>query len=151
VAAAGPETTVIVCSDHGFRASGKVAKPYEAQSGEHEIHGLFAAAGPAIRQGAVPREPRIFDIAPTILAILGLPLARDFDGRVLSEILTEDVLASAPPPIESWDRLWRRTEPEAPLAGETDAAFLEQLRVLGYLGGASGPGSPLGPAGARRP
>jgi len=151
LAAAGPETTVIVCSDHGFRASGLVAKPYEAQSGEHDLHGLFVAAGPAIRRGAEPREPRIFDIAPTLLAILGLPIARDFDGRVLREILAPDVLEDAPAPIESWDRLWRRAEPEAAAAGGADEAFLEELRVLGYLGAAGGPGSPAGPGAARRP
>jgi len=31
--------------------------------------------------------PRIIDLAPTILALLGLPVPDDMDGRILEEFL----------------------------------------------------------------
>jgi len=138
VAAAGPDATVVVCSDHGFRASGSVTVPYEAQSGEHDEDGLLVAAGPAVRalDAAAARRLRatVFDVAPTVLALLGLPAGRDMDGRVLEEILAPDVARRVPRPIESWDRRWSRaagTEAAPPSAA--DAAYLEQLRALGYV------------------
>jgi predicted AlkP superfamily phosphohydrolase/phosphomutase len=138
VAAAGKDATVIVCSDHGFRASGKPTVPYETQSGEHDEAGLFVAAGPAIRplgpDAARGLEPTVFDVAPTVLAILGLPAARDMDGRVLEEILSPEFARAVPRAIESWDRRWSRTAPlGAASSSPADAAYVEQLRALGYI------------------
>lgn len=141
VDAAGPDATVIVCSDHGFKASGKVTVPYETQSGEHDIEGLFVAAGPAIRPpenagSGRPFRPTVFDVAPTVLAILGLPAGRDMDGRVLEEILAPRVRRGVPRPIESWDRRAFRSGPggeASPPEDPADAAYVERLRALGYI------------------
>ncbi len=144
--AAGPETTVIVCSDHGFRASGWITQPYKAQSGEHDLFGLFVAAGPGIKPGAAPVRPSVFDVAPTVLALLGLPQARDFDGRVLREILEPGVVRRMPKDIPSYDRVWHRQAPATAAGSRSDAAYIEQLRSLGYMGGAKGKGNPAGRA-----
>ena len=39
---------------------------------------------------------RVVDVAPTLLYLAGLPLARDFDGRVLTEALEPELLKSQP-------------------------------------------------------
>lgn len=48
-------------------------------------NGTFIAWGPDIKRGFEIRA-RIYDVAPTILHMFGLPLPTDMDGRVLREI-----------------------------------------------------------------
>lgn len=49
--------------------------------------GLLLAYGDGIRPGAVLASASILDVAPTLLYLLGLPVARDMEGRVLTEML----------------------------------------------------------------
>ncbi len=49
--------------------------------------GLLLAYGDGIRPGAVLSNASILDVAPTLLYLLGLPVARDMEGRVLTEML----------------------------------------------------------------
>ncbi len=106
--AAGPDVTVVLESDHGFH-SGKLRpvlvdlppeRRAELESSWHRPLGIIAMAGPGIQAGAHPSLPSILDIAPTALALLGLPAGEDFDGRVLCESLTSK---SAPTKVGSWD------------------------------------------------
>ena len=86
--AAGPETTVMVVSDHGFKSG--VARPLEElpfttrQPVEwHDEEGIFILSGPAARPGTrLAARATLFDIAPTILYLLGLPVAEEMPGRV---------------------------------------------------------------------
>jgi predicted AlkP superfamily phosphohydrolase/phosphomutase len=59
------------------------------QSGIHKKEGIFMAYGPDIKQGVETEGAKIYDVAPTILHILGLPVPDDMDGRVLMEIFRE--------------------------------------------------------------
>jgi len=75
----------------GFR-EGKIFYP-PRQKGDHRLEGVFIASGPDIRTLITkPNENRlrIYDIAPTILHMFGLPIPDDMDGRVLTEIFRED-------------------------------------------------------------
>jgi predicted AlkP superfamily phosphohydrolase/phosphomutase len=49
--------------------------------------GVLLVAGGGIRPGAVAARASVLDVAPTLLYLLGLPVARDMEGRVLTEIL----------------------------------------------------------------
>ena len=53
---------------------------------ESRVPLLIAGAG--IRAGAVPRNPRLVDVAPTIAALLGAHPPADAQGRVLGELLS---------------------------------------------------------------
>ena len=55
-------------------------------SGHHRREGVILATGPFVSPGTSIKEAEIVDLAPTILAILGLPLLPDFDGRMLGEL-----------------------------------------------------------------
>ena len=55
-------------------------------SGYHRLHGMFLAKGPTIKKGVRTNGVTIYDIAPTILHIFGIPVPKDMDGRVLKEI-----------------------------------------------------------------
>ncbi|MFC1904402.1 alkaline phosphatase family protein [Chloroflexota bacterium] len=60
-------------------------------SGGHVPEGIFFAWGPDIKQsGQKLPNLKIYDISPTILHLFGLPVPRDMDGRVLTEIFKED-------------------------------------------------------------
>jgi predicted AlkP superfamily phosphohydrolase/phosphomutase len=58
--------------------------------------GLFLAVGDGIRPGAAVHEASVLDVAPTLLYLMGLPVARDMEGRVLTEILEEDFARENP-------------------------------------------------------
>ena len=152
-----PETTVFVVSDHGFEASGEVPVPrsragfsrwFDAekskamkegtvavgQSGRHNLDGILIVSGGSIRRGVEVRAS-VLDIAPTILALLGLPVARDMEGRVLEEIIEPGFLAGHPiRTIDSYEEYIPRVNvPETGEGSEADHDRLEALRSLGYV------------------
>jgi predicted AlkP superfamily phosphohydrolase/phosphomutase/tetratricopeptide (TPR) repeat protein len=152
---AGKDTTTIVLSDHGF-ASGEGrptdVKPFiEGKPGLwHDLVGIFAASGPGIRRGEIPAVT-LYDILPTVLYLLGLPVAEDMSGKVLESGLDPAFLAAHPiTHVPSYEPL--PTEGHAAAApegaggaeaaeaspGEANDEMVEQLRSLGYIGGESG-------------
>jgi predicted AlkP superfamily phosphohydrolase/phosphomutase len=151
------DTVVIVVSDHGFQASGQIPRPLSGgefeetysveereamafdtvaigQSGKHHELGLFLAAGGPIRE-SITVAPSIYDIAPTILALQGMPVPDDMPGRVLTEIIEPDFLKQHPVRrIESYRKYIERKPAEVLQQGtEADEEILEMLRALGYI------------------
>ena len=59
-------------------------------SGTHKEDGIFLAYGKEIKKGLKLEGVKIYDVAPTILHIMGIPIPKDMDGRVLKEIFKED-------------------------------------------------------------
>ncbi len=55
-------------------------------SGGHRMDGVFMARGPGMRRGLDLGRLRIYDVAPTILHLYGLPVPGDMDGRVVEEL-----------------------------------------------------------------
>jgi predicted AlkP superfamily phosphohydrolase/phosphomutase len=124
--AMGEDATVIVVSDHGHRAwftwMGRGTPGGHTDSPD----GVLVAAGPGIRRGAVPAEPSLYDVAPTVLRLVGLPTAADMEGRPLREILVDP----APlPVVASWEAGRRGADRVA----EEDEDTIERLRALGYV------------------
>lgn len=56
------------------------------RSGDHDINGIFAAYGWNISSGQLKGEVKLWDIAPTILYILGVPIPPYMNGHVLTNI-----------------------------------------------------------------
>ena len=119
----GPETLVVVASDHG------------AWRGGHHPDGIYALAGPTVtpRRGDEPEVgPTLehVDLLPLVLAHLGLPLARDLPGRVPPELLPRGRDGSPldlPAPIPTWGNVGPGAGPES-----LEPEALERLRALGY-------------------
>jgi len=66
-------------------------KPFSTRhTGSHRLNGIFLAYGLGGKKGYKIENAKIYDIAPTILHIFGLPIPNDMDGRVLMEIFEED-------------------------------------------------------------
>jgi arylsulfatase A-like enzyme len=151
--AAGADATIVVASDHGmgpFRP--KQAVDIHAERGEllrtggHSAarDGFFAAAGPgiALAGGAFPQDPgdvpevgSVADLAPTLLALLGLPRGSDMDGHVMTGLLEPRFVAAHPlreVPSHTPDG-WMASRVFAEASEPDDRERLEQLRGLGYL------------------
>jgi arylsulfatase A-like enzyme len=60
--------------------------------GDHraQLNGILVAYGPDIKQGEKIEDAQLFDITPTVLHMMGLPIPDDIDGVVLKEIFKED-------------------------------------------------------------
>jgi len=149
VDAAGPGTTVLVLSDHGFRSGAgrpEGVLPYTTEQPVewHDKEGIFVLCGAGARRGArLTETPSLFDIAPTILELLGLPASDEMPGRVVGAALDPSFLsAHAQRRIPSYETVGapREREPAAadPAAREAEAELLASLRSLGYIGGDEG-------------
>jgi len=63
---------------------------FEREIFTHFDYGIFVCSGKSIRKGVKINCVTIYDIAPTVLHILGLPIPSDMDGRVLVEIFEDN-------------------------------------------------------------
>ena len=125
MSALGPDDLVIVLSDHGFETDvdGWVTGNHKSPRAEM---GVIFARGRGIEPQAEAGAITINDITPTVLAWLGLPTARDMDGRPAAFLR-----ASSRKPIASYDTGPIRRLSEADSGA--DDAILEELRTLGYV------------------
>ena len=105
---AGPDTTVLLLSDHGFHSGDQ--RPVITQtnpddraaveSSWHRSFGVLVMSGAGIKRGEKISAATLLDITPTALALLGLPVGADMDGRVLAEAFAQPYALHV---IESWD------------------------------------------------
>jgi predicted AlkP superfamily phosphohydrolase/phosphomutase len=100
--------------------------------GSHRPYGIFIAYGPHIKKGATLSNATLYDIAPTILYLQDHSVPKDMDGRVLTDIFTEEHLHNHPiqycePPDTQWKG------PKTELDAEETRKIEERLRGLGYI------------------
>ena len=134
---AGPEATVILCSDHGFesgsqRPHGTPREP-AGPAVWHRQYGIFVMAGPEIKKDERIYGASLIDIAPTILALMDLPIGEDMDGRPLIE-------AFETPPAVKTIPTWENVPGESGMhtgAQEMDRGqaqeLMQQFAALGYI------------------
>ena len=101
--------------------------------GYHDSNGIFLAYGPDIKKGAKIENVRIYDMAPTILHIYGLPIPIDVDGRVLMEIFEDqsEKAKRTPTYIETSHR--RRRMDVGMYSPKDEEEIKKRLKELGYL------------------
>jgi len=73
--------------------SRKLIAPDPIYSGSHRMEGIFIAKGPSFTGGKERDGFHILDLAPTILHMMGLPVPRTMDGKVLQEAFAADSAA----------------------------------------------------------
>ena len=134
---AGPETTVLLVSDHGFhsdhlRPRGIPAEP-AGPAVQHRPFGIFCMKGPHIQQDERIYGATLLDVTPTILTLFGLPVGQDMDGRVLVQAFGEPPQITR---IPSWEQ-----EPgecgmhpsDLRMDPAAAQAVLQQFVALGYI------------------
>lgn len=134
---AGEDATIIILSDHGFHSDHLRPKrlPTEpmAPALEHRQFGMFCISGPNIIKDERIYGATLLDITPTILTLFGLPVGKDMDGKVLTQVFDKKIL---PDYIETWETVEGDSgnHPEElqqdPLAAQE---ALKQLIELGYV------------------
>jgi Flp pilus assembly protein TadD len=139
IAMCDDNTVVVVVSDHGFKSGDtRPRQRPEIWAGGaafwHLIDGIICMYGPGIRAGYQIGDADIFDIAPTVLALQGLPKPADMPGSVI-EGAFEEPLSSLlnRTPVAT---LQRERAVDAQALGVDDAtseAALKKLEALGYI------------------
>ncbi len=127
-----PDTVLLVVSDHGFQFRNYGFNHYDdGRGGVKAPEGVLFLWGPPVRAGATLEGPTLFDVGPTALYLLGLPVGRDMDGRVLTEAFSEELRRGRPVAfIPSHDDGSRTA---ADRVSPVDEEVLEELRSLGYV------------------
>jgi predicted AlkP superfamily phosphohydrolase/phosphomutase/tetratricopeptide (TPR) repeat protein len=132
---AGPDTAIVLVSDHGFHSDHLRPKfTPRVPAGItvwHRSQGVIMAKGPGFKEDELVHGACLLDIAPTVLHYFGLPVGTDMEGRVLSECFAD------PRPVESiptWeDEDGHRTRTRGSLSAADSEALLEQFVALGYI------------------
>jgi predicted AlkP superfamily phosphohydrolase/phosphomutase len=109
-------------------------------SGTHRPNGICLLWGGPVRAGVKVESARLYDLAPTILHLMGEPLPPDMDGRVLVEALRPEYAELSPSagnvaepapadiyasyPVAAGDQL----------SDHDEELIVERLRGLGYVG-----------------
>lgn len=94
----------------------------------HRVEGILLLHGPEVEPGKRLEDARIYDVAPTILALKGLPVPDDMDGRVLAEAMRDTDRYRSVERVEGGvaDRSHRFSK-------EEEDALQDRLRSLGYM------------------
>jgi tetratricopeptide (TPR) repeat protein len=135
----GPSDTLVLLSDHGFELGALHGDPSKTRDLRrvserfHRIEGVVYLYGRGVRAYTHIDKPTLLDIAPTVLALLGLPASTEMPGRVLADALT---LAEPPARVASYET-GTGDHAHAADSAPVDAKILAHLESLGYLDTAS--------------
>ncbi|HKP86563.1 MAG TPA: alkaline phosphatase family protein [Blastocatellia bacterium] len=101
-------------------------------SGCHRMLGVMIGSGGAVKPGARLDVASIYDVAPTLLYLLGEALPDEMDGRVLKEIITDEYLNANPIRFTAESQDGQTGEME--FSPDENADVIERLKSLGYIG-----------------
>lgn len=118
------EDARIVLGEEDYPVGRFVSDPTRRDSGDHDPDGIYLFCGPSAHRASGADSLHVLDIAPTIAALLDLPMYPMWPGK---------------PALQGYPRLYTRVadysradRTEAPPI-EIDESLLEKLRALGYL------------------
>ena len=133
----GDDVTVILMSDHGFHPDHLRPRAIPSIPAgpaiEHRDFGILAIKGPGIKRDELLHGASVLDITPTLLALYGLPVGDDMDGKVLMRAFEHPPEVAT---IPSWDEVPGndgRHPPHTRLDPVASREALEQLVALGYI------------------
>lgn len=134
----GPDITIFmrdfrVCAYGNTEfASHRWLTPMFGRTGWHRLDGILAAAGPGIRQGENAAGARIWDVYPTILALMGVPIPAGLDGQPLLSILRDEVREHIRYDSRGLDS-YRQDEKGRGYTAEEEEMMERHLKGLGYV------------------
>lgn len=130
--------TLLLISDHGFKWGENRPAYYSGVQFDtaflwHEQPGILVAAGPAVAASKKRDEASVFDVAPTLCRLLGLPADPRFEGKPIAGFAS---LPAAPP--VSWAsaaKVERLVVSDSAQDRKVAEEFTKKLISLGYLTG----------------
>jgi predicted AlkP superfamily phosphohydrolase/phosphomutase len=135
------KSTILVVSDHGHEANsyydsaGKDEIGYaKFASGDHNNapDGILVISGKDIEKGAKLVNPSVLDIAPTLLALMGIPVGAGMPGKALNNAIGKTFLADHPVQKTSTYSFGRKYS-SIPVKSGMDGVLKEKLKALGYI------------------
>lgn len=129
-------TTLVLTSDHGHSGPKPIGDRFNWGIAMHDPTGVLALWGKDVAAGVELTDASVLDITPTLLALCGMPVADDMDGRVLTEAINVDFLRSHPVrTIETYEPEGGSSDEDGrePIESPIDDEVREQLRALGYI------------------
>jgi predicted AlkP superfamily phosphohydrolase/phosphomutase/tetratricopeptide (TPR) repeat protein len=136
-------TRILLVSDHGFESgSHRPLGPLPFQTWQpqeedgqasqwHRHYGVVVMAGPGIKQDERIYGATLLDIAPTALALLGLPKGSDMPGRVLVDAFWDERGTGT---IESWENELGEDGQHSASAKFDPVSAASEWEVLAQLG-----------------
>jgi tetratricopeptide (TPR) repeat protein len=125
--AAGEESTVFLVSDHGLLLGetrpGRTPQDVLKAKTWRRREGVLVISGPACRKDEVIFGAKLLDVAPTVLAALGIAPLPVMEGRILTEAFAAPLPDEPSPAPVLWPS---RLEPEFS-SSEMDDAQVERL------------------------
>ncbi len=128
------DCAVLVVSDHGFKWGSDRPREFSGTAAAtaalwHRPKGVFVLAGKGVaRLGPVAESPSVYDVAPTIAALLGLPAGTRWPGKPLPGCATASTA-----PVD-WSLLVPPAAYRPTVAAEKPSPeYLKQLKSLGYM------------------
>ena len=128
------DTTVIVVSAHGFRWGKnrpRVQPVGRAALSDHRNPGIFIAYGNHVAASRANHSISLYDIVPTVLAVMGLPQSTEMPGQHAGWVFN-DIAPVSSVRVISYDEFF----PHNNLAGgmAIDAAqYTQKLQAIGHL------------------
>lgn len=114
---------LVVVSDHGWR--------YDGTSHWRMPDGIFALYGGGVKKGFSPGRVHVYDVAPTILYYLGLPVSKEMPGKILDVAFTPEAVSRLP--RVSVATYGPRILPVRVSDPEMDGDYKAKLKSLGYI------------------
>lgn len=132
LAEADPNTVVIVASDHGHSPT-MVHSLYTQH--RHGPPGVLLMHGGPVKPGHTLEGADIYDLHPTLLYLLGLPVPEDAAGAVLVDALDPEFVRQHPVrTIPTYRTLgFSPRLPGATRDGAMNQLEIDKLRALGYI------------------
>jgi predicted AlkP superfamily phosphohydrolase/phosphomutase/tetratricopeptide (TPR) repeat protein len=137
-----PNTIVMLVSDHGFisgpeRAAIVFRKGDIWAEGFHRINGVIMFYGKYIKPGPLSTKS-VYDIAPTILYLLGFPIPEDMQGKPITDGLTNDFTQQFRiRNIDTYETINPLKARKLPQISADDEKIKKNLQALGYMGSSS--------------
>jgi predicted AlkP superfamily phosphohydrolase/phosphomutase/Tfp pilus assembly protein PilF len=128
------DTTVMIMSSYGFRWGKN--RPRAMPNGgatlsDHRNPGMFVAYGPHVMPNRGEHLTSVYDVAPTVLSLLGLPQATDMPGHVMTWAF-KDVAPITSVRVVSYGE-FVSSKPLASSARIVEGPFAQKLQAIGHL------------------
>ncbi len=133
----GDEYVMMIVSDHGFKSGeSRLRNRPEIWAGNaakwHRLDGIVAFWGNGVKVGQRLEGATLLDVAPTVLALSGMPQAQDMPGKALVDAFTEPVKSAIV--SERVPTLQRqRVEESVAIDPEANQALMDKITKLGYV------------------
>jgi predicted AlkP superfamily phosphohydrolase/phosphomutase len=106
------------------------------QTGDHAINGIVVLSGGPFKKKQVINKASVLDVTPTILYLMGLPIAQDMDGQVMESAILSQYLTDHPIlRIPTYETEPRQTKLTSSMSPEERKEYLDKFGGIGYLNG----------------